>query len=439
MPYLAWYGQAGTPRLHAKGTWDAAKRQYVLTLRQHTPATPGQKDKQPLPIPVRMALFDRQGKTLPLRLDTDATPGENDRVLILDTVERSFIFEDLAEAPVASLLRGFSAPVQLDHDLPPSDLAILLRSDPSGYDRWAAGQQLAACAFDTAHSGVSDNPALDVWTEVLSDLFDDASMDPALLAELLNPAGEIELSERIEQVDPDTIHASRQHLLSALAGRIGAGRLLQRLDALQSVADDSLDALSQARRRLKRQVLELLTMVDSTRAMDRAQMLFRQAGNMTDRLNALRVLLGSDAGEAALASFRKRHQHLPLALDKWFAVQAEVPGGAALQRVRGLLQDPIFTLRNPNRVNALLGSYARMNPSGFHRTDGAGYLLLTEKLAQLDALNPQVAARLAGAFNGWQRLEPVRREAAHAALAALAASPELSVDLNDILHRALEG
>jgi aminopeptidase N len=387
-----------------------------------------------------MALFDPEGHMLPLCLDGESVADQVERVFVLDERETRLVFKDLDVSPIPSLLRGFSAPVELDYDIAPEHLAILLRDDPDGYNRWAAGQRLSAQAFDALHAGQSAPAALSAWTDALTQLYDDDSIDPALLAELLMPASEIVLAERLAaDVDPEHVHAARQTLLHHLARCIGAERLSRRFDALQAVAEDTLDAAAQARRRLKGVVLQLLWRLQPDLAHRHAHALLTNCGNMTDRLLALRVqLLGPQASLAARL-FRDRHQHQPLALDKWFMAQALVPGDATLARVQLLLDDPAFTLRNPNRVNALLGNFARGNPTGFHRTDGGGYRLLADTLARLDALNPQVAARLATTFNGWRRFEPLRRQAAQDALTALADRPGLSRDLSDILGRALEG
>ena len=438
-PYLAWYGQAGTPRLQARGEFEPSHGRYTLTLHQHTPPTPGQRDKQPLPIPVRLALFDSAGQMQALHVEGEPASSDTERVFVIDGEQSRLVFTGLDAAPIPSLMRGFSAPVELQLEDAPAHLATLLRADPDGYNRWAAGQQLAGLAFDALHAGQSEPDALTAWVDVLSELHADEAIDPALLAELLTPASAIELSERLESdVDPEAVHAARQTLLAHLARRIGAGTLERRFRTLQAQSQDSLEADAQARRRLKGVVLRLLAQIEPDPARAHAEHLLDAAGNMTDRLLALNVLLRTSGADAAARRFRERHQSQPLALDKWFAAQAQVPGEATLDRVRKLLDDPAFTLRNPNKVNALLGSYARSNPTGFHRTDGAGYALVTAKLAELDALNPQVAARLATTFNGWHRLEPVRRHAAQDALATLAASPGLSRDLSDILGRALE-
>jgi aminopeptidase N len=341
---------------------------------------------------------------------------------------------------VPSLLRGFSAPVILECDYAPDELALLLTHDADGFNRWEAGQQLAARAYDALRDG-GDDAAPAAWCAALAALFARDGLDPALLAGLLTPPGELELADRQAEADPARIHALRQALQRRLAEHIGADALHARYRALAAPAGLDLGAAGQAARRLKRRVLELLALVDAGQAFALAAAQYDHATGMTDRLAALAVLVHHQAPQAAaaLAHFRARYDDNALALDKWFAVQAQVPGEPALARVRALEADPKFTLKNPNRARALLGSWASGNPSGFHRADGAGYALYAERLAELDALNPQIAARLATAFNGWNRLEPVRREAARQAMAQLAARPALSRNLGEILGNMLKG
>jgi aminopeptidase N len=436
-PYLAWYGQAGTPRLKARGEYDAARREYALTLSQHTPPSHGQPHKQPLPVPVKLALFGRDGRMRPLHLD--GRTAEPETVVVLDQTERRFVFRDVDAPPVPSLLRGFSAPVILEYDYAPDELALLLTHDADGFNRWEAGQQLAARAFDALRDEGND-AAPAAWCEALATLFAQDGVDDALLADLLTPPGELELADRQAEADPALIHDLRQSLQRRLAGRLGTDALHARYQALAARTSLELDAASQATRRLKRRVLELLVLLDAERAYALAAAQYRDAPGMTDRLAALGVLVRGQAPQAAaaLAHFRTRYDDNALALDKWFAVQAQIPGEPALARVRALESDPRFTLKNPNRARALLGSWASGNPSGFHRADGAGYALYAERLAALDALNPQIAARLATAFNGWKRLEPARREAARRAMAQLLGRAELSRNLGEILGNMLQ-
>ncbi len=438
MPYLAWYGQAGTPHLRAQGHYDAARREYTLTLSQPALGNAGKAAHRPLPIPVKLALFSREGVMLPLQLDGTATNDTRERVVVLHQAERKLVFGGIEAAPVPSLLRDFSAPVILECDYTPAELALLLEHDPDGFNRWEAGQLLATRAYESLRDGTSGE-ALQAWCDVLARLFKHGGAEDALLADLLTPPGEVELAEHESTVDPERIHEQRQTLQRQLAERLGADALGRRYRLLAAHTTIALDAPSQARRRLKRRVLELLQLRDADQAHPLAAAQYRDAPGMTDRLAALAVLARgpADHGEGALADYRQRYSGNALALDKWFAVQAQTPGEPALPRVIKLEKDPVFTLHNPNRVQSLLGTFVRANPSGFHRLDGAGYRFLTERLAALDAFNPQVAARLATTFNGWQRLEPARRALAQAAIMELAGHAGLSRNLVEIIGNVL--
>jgi aminopeptidase N len=433
-PYLLWYEQAGTPRLEARGEFDAATRSYTLTLRQHTAPTPHQPHKLPLPIPLRLSLFDDGGRALPLRLAGEPAGAATERMLEVDRAVQRFRFVDVERAPRPSLLRGFSAPVLLDAGYAPDDLAFLLRHESDGYNRWEAAQQLARLAFGemlAASAGV----ACATWLDALSTLFDDATLDPALLAELLTPPDALELAELSAPFDPGAVHAAREALEQALAGRL-AKALGERHAALLGHERGELDGPAQARRRLANRCLALWARVD-TRATHIAAQRCAIAPSMTERLAALATLAHHADAQAALADFEERYRHDANTLDKWFALQATIPRDDTVERVAALLRHPQFSLANPNCAFALLRSFAARNLVAFHRADGAGYALLTAAIGELDALNPQIAARLATTLKDWRRLEPRRRELLQARLRQLAARPQLSNDLADILGRAL--
>ncbi|MES1153419.1 MAG: DUF3458 domain-containing protein, partial [Rhodanobacter sp.] len=230
-PYLAWYAQAGTPRLKAHGHYDAVRHEYTLTLAQRIPGGHGAEPRPPLPIPVKLALFTRHGDMLPLHLDGQTAKADNELVVVLARAEQSFVFTHVAAAPVPSLLRGFSAPVILECDYTPDELALLLAHDVDGFIRWEAGQQLAARAYEDLRDGTAAI-ALRAWCDALAKLFDDTAIDDALLADLLTPPGEVELAERESAIDPQRIHGLRQTLQQRLAERLGATALRQRYAAL---------------------------------------------------------------------------------------------------------------------------------------------------------------------------------------------------------------
>ncbi len=437
-PYLAWYAQAGTPELHARGDYDASSKRYTLTLSQRTPPTPGQPHKLPVPIPVNIALFGDDGTPMPLQPEGDAAAGSRERVLELTDAEQRFVFENLPCAPTPSLCRGFSAPVQVMFDYAPAQLALLLQHETEGFDRWNAAQQLAAHAFDEFLAG-DRAQATDEWLDALEKSFNArAGIEPALLADLLAPPSELELGARHEPFDPDAVHAARDALEDALAQRLGAS-LAPVYRELHAAESGALDQQAAARRRLKARVLSLLVRHDPATGAELAFTQCRDAHGMTERLAALTALVRSDAARAndALRLYRQRFDGDALTLDKWFMLQATVPAHATLERVRALESDPAFTLANPNRVHALLGAFARANPVAFHRPDGAGYRYFAGKLAEIDARNPQLSARLAKAFEDWTRLEPGRRALAGRALRALLEGGQHSTDLAEILDRML--
>jgi len=439
-PYLAWYAQAGTPEVRARGDYDAAAKRYTLSLAQRTPSTPGQPHKQPLPIPVNIALFADDGTRIPLQLAGDAAAPTDESVLDLTAAEQRFVFENVSAEPTPSLCRGFSAPVQVHFDYTPAQLALLLRHETSGFDRWNAAQQLAARAFDAALTQEHSPGATDAWLDALAQLFAmRADIDPALLADLLTPPSALELGAHHSAFDPDRVHAAREALENALAERLGHA-LAPTYHELHSGEAGALDQNAAARRRLKARVLALLARHDPETGAAIAFTQYCDARGMTDRLAALSALVRSNAPQAAegLRLYRQRFDGDALTLDKWFMLQATVPAHATLERVQALETDPAFTLANPNRVQALLGAFARGNPVAFHRPDGAGHRWFAGKLAEIDARNPQLSARLTKAFEDWKRLEPKRRASAEAALRALLARGQHSPDLREILTRMLE-
>jgi aminopeptidase N len=439
-PYLGWYAQAGTPELHVHDDYDAAAKRYTLTFTQRTVPTPGQPHKQPVPIPVNLALFAEDGTRVPLKLAGDSAAAADEHVLELTAAEQRFVFEHVTARPTPSLCRGFSAPVRVHFDYTPAQLALLLRHETSGFDRWNAAQHLAARAFDEAFAQEQPRTITGAWLDALAQLFAArADGDPALLADLLTPPSALELGARHAPFDPDRVHAAREDLENALAQRLGDA-LASAYRELHAGESGALDQHAAAGRRLKARVLALLARHDAAAGAELAFAQCRDARGMTDRLAALSTLVRSDAPQAAeaLRLYRQRFDGDALTLDKWFMLQATVPAHATLEHVQALENDAAFTLANPNRVQALLGAFARGNPVAFHRPDGAGHRWFAGKLAEIDARNPQLSARLAKAFEDWKRLEPGRRASAETALRALLARGQHSPDLREILTRMLE-
>ncbi|MBP6899544.1 MAG: aminopeptidase N [Burkholderiaceae bacterium] len=453
--FKRWYGQAGTPRLVARGLYDGASRRYTLTLSQSALPSPGQPDKQPCVLPVRMGLLSAEGQPLPLRLLGEAQAQGTERVLVLDQAEQHFVFEDLDAPPVPSLLRGFSAPVLLDSGLFDGALITLLRHDSDAFNRWEAGQQLFTERLLAALPGDQDLAPLDEpLVDALRSLLRDPALDAAFKEQVLSLPPEGVLAEIVAgrglAVDPQRIHRLREQLRLQLAQRLHADWVWA-WEAHQVREGYRPDADQSGRRALANLALSLLVLaavadgdaVWPGRAYQRA----KDAGNMSDRHAAVAALVDAQSplAEGALQRFHQLANGDELVLDKWFALQGRASeplqpgaGPSGLQRVKALMLHPDFSLKNPNRMRSLIGSYCRENPAAFHRADAAGYVFWADRVLELDAINPQIAARMARALDRWRALAQPYRDAARAAVARVAASTRLSDDVREIVTKALE-
>ena len=436
--WLGWYNQAGTPALNVRGRHDAQARRYEITLSQHTSPTPNQPRKHALPVPVAVELFDADGTALPLRLDGEERGTAGARVLPLTTDEATFRFVDVAQPPIVSLLRGYSAPVRLEQNFDDAALAALLRHDTDGFNRWFAADALSRRLFAQLLAGKADSALLDIWTNSVGAVLDDRTADPALVAEVLTVADAGSLTNGLSDIDPEAVHRARTQVESGLA-RALASSLLDRYVELGG-SDAEITLAAQLRRRLRNACLAALCRADA-RHLRLASAQFAAARNLTDRLAALGVMVSAGAADAqaALDAFAARYADDDMVLDKWFALQATHAQPETLTRVQALTTHPKFRWSTPNAVYALLVAFAHRNPRVFHRADGAAYRFVADAVMRLDAINPQVAARLVIAFGTWRHYEPVRRALMRRELERLAARKENSPDLADLVGRALAG
>ncbi|KVW96045.1 aminopeptidase N [Thiobacillus denitrificans] len=457
--FRRWYARAGTPRLKAEGAWDAASRRYTLTLTQSLAATAYEQRladagmpivEGPLHFPVALGLVLPDGTDAPLRLAGETAPQGTTRVLSLTAATQTFVFEDIPAAPVASLLRDFSAPVQLDFEQTDAELAHLMAHDTDAFNRWEAGQRLATRVL---LAGIAAGGEGDAWIpadfvaacgRVLDAGLTDA---PALTAEALVLPAEQVLAEamagRGEIIDPEAIHRARVNLRRHLATQ-----LRERFEAVWTALAPSEpyapDGAQVGRRALRNLCLGYLA--ESDDATLRAAVLPRllaqsgQRGNMTDVIAALATLANLDLPEreTALAAFHAHWQGEALVVDKWLQVQAtsRLPGTVA--RVRELMQHPAFDLKNPNKVYALVRSFCAANPRHFHAADGSGYALAADVIIELQAINPQVASRLARSFDRWRQFDAVRQGHARAALDRIRACENLAKDVAEVVGNALK-
>ncbi len=444
--FKLWYQQAGTPVLTARTRWDAAARSLTLDLSQSLAPTPDQPVKRPAVIPIKLGLVLAGRGEAPL-VSSDASPDELARgVIELTTPSRRIAFRDLEARPVASLLRGFSAPVRLELDLDDEELLTLLAGDSDSFNRWQSAQTVftrllvassrAIGAGESPRESAALAAALD---RMLRAALERGDPDPASAAQILLAPGEADIAREIAaDVDPDAIHLARK----ALRARLGAAlapTLRQAHEALTSAAAYAPDAASAGRRALRNAALDLLVAGDGADGAERARAQFQRADNMTDRLAALAALCqipGHDR-EQALESFLRAHGGEPLVVDKWLTLQATIPEAETLERVERLTRHHAFSWSNPNRVRALIGAFAAGNQTQFNRADGAGYEMLADATLRIDPANPQLAARLLTSFRSWRSMAPARRAKAQAALERIARTQTLSRDAADIVGRSL--
>ena len=445
--FRRWYSQAGTPELLVTDHWDEGSGEYRLDVRQSCPPTPGQPEKEPMFIPLAMGLLG-DGGNLPLRIkglpDDTETADNTHRVLPLTQAQHSFVFEGLPERPVPSLLRGFSAPVRLHYDFTSEQLAKLMSRDDDGFVRWDSAQKLATATITHVQQAQQDghDPGVDpLYIEAIARLLADESLDAAMVAEMLSLPSEnylAELASRKGGADVHAIHAAREYLKRTVGQQLGTV-LLQRYASLASNAPYAADAQQMAQRALRNCCLGFLVSSDPAN-LHLAMEQYRGASNMTDRLAALQAIVfygQPEQREQVLADFLQQWQHEPLVVNQWLQVQACIPGPDAVERIQGLLQHAQFDLHNPNKVRSLVGAFCGQNAVGFHREDGAGYALLADIVLQLDALNPQIAARLLGPLTKWRNYRS-GQALMQAQLQRIADAASLSPDVNEVVSKSLD-
>jgi aminopeptidase N len=439
-----WYSQAGTPQLHAEGRYDAGARRYALTLTQSYAGAASGDPRQPVPIPVRTSLLARDGRPLALNLAGEPpAPGDtaSERLLVLEDASARFVFEDVPAPPVPSLLRGFSAPVKLTIRRERPELSFLMAHDDDPFTRWDAGQELAMQLLVelTAAAAAGRTLALDpLFVSAVGGVLDDTSLDGSMKALALAFPGETLVAQELAEVDPTAVHTARRFLLRELATAHRAA-FAAIFEKCHTGAPYRVEQAEIARRRLGNTALRYLATLEDAGWTARIERVFQRADNMTDREVAFGLLVDTPGPERerALAAFYESWHKDPLVLDKWFTAQALSLLPDTPERVRALYRHPDFSLGNPNRVRALVGAFASANPLHFHAQDGAGYRFVADVTLELDARNPQLAARMASQFAQWRRFEPKRRALMQQQLERIAASPKLSKDVGENVVRML--
>ena len=439
--FKRWYSQAGTPVVRVRGAYDAATQTYTLDVAQHTPGTPGQPDKLPFHIPFAVGLLDRDGRDIPLRLDGEAAPLGMTRVLDVREPAQTFRFAGIATKPIPSLLRGFSAPVHVEFDYAPEELAFLAAHDSDPVNRWDAAQRSftdAILALARDHREGRPLALPDSLAGIVRMLLADRVSDPALLAQALTPPDLGYLAAIPDVIDADGVVAARDFVRSELARALSAefARTYgdRRVHASYAPTPGQTGA-----RKLANVCLRYLGRSGDAAGRALAVAHFDAADNMTDSIAALAALTDgvSPERDALFARFEAKWRDEPLVLDKWFALEAMSGRTDTLERVRKLLAHPRFNARNPNRVRSLVGAFTLRNFARFNAADGAGYAFAADQVLALDATNPQLAATIAGAFTLWKRFPEPRRGLMQATLQRIALAPGLSPDVTEVVTRTL--
>ena len=436
--FMLWYVQAGTPTVSIVVEWESATRTAVLRIEQALAPSPGQPRKKPMHIPIRIGLVGSDGRDMTLsaqpagRLDGD--------VLHLTKRAETFRFTGLGQRPIVSALRGFSAPVRLEQKQSEADLAFLMANDRDLFNRWQAANSYALMLLVAAtRKGEVDAARADAFATSLDATLADAALEPAYKAELLTLPSEEDIAAEIARnVDPAAIAVARKAFQKRVASRLG-DRLDRIYNETQTRGPLSPDAVSAGKRALRNRALGLLVQRGGRGDIARLQSHYDRATNMTDSAFALSLLASrsGDVRQAALDDFFNRWSRDHVVIDTWFAVQARAEGAATLSRVRTLTRHPLYAPTAPNKVRSLVSSFAYGNPSAFNRSDGGGYKFVADQVMSLDAINPQLAARLVGAFRSWRRLEPGRRKLARGELKRIVSAKRLSRDVFEMVDRML--
>jgi aminopeptidase N len=423
--FRLWYTQAGTPRVKATLDYDAPGGRARLKLSQTVPPTPGQSDKLPMPIPLRVALLgDRSGT---------AMGGE--QLVTLDAANGEVLFDGLTEKPILSINRGFSAPIALETNRAAAELAFLSANDDDPFARYEAMQQLMLdTLIGSVATGKADHtPVIDAVRDTLTN----PDLDAAFIAESVLLPSEALIGDHLAEVDPDRIAAARE----ALRRELGATLIDSWREAYAVHRANRYEYTPTAKgaRRLRTVALGYLAASGAEDAPALAFAQFNEADNMTDRQGALGVLANGDSAQRrdALAAFYERFRLDPLVLDKWFSAQALSLRADTPAAVRKLADHPDFTTANPNRLRALVGAFS-INQRAFHDLDGGGYRFLANMILGVDPLNPQSAARMVPALGRWRRFEPVRAAAMRAELERIMETPGLSKDVLEQVSKSLE-
>jgi aminopeptidase N len=426
--FLVWYRQAGTPVLDVATRYDASAKTFTLSVKQSCKPTPGQSQKLPLHLPFAIGLLNPKGKDL---IGT--------RILSIKKPREEFTFENIAEKPVPSLLRNFSAPVRLNYDYSDEELLFLLAHDSDPFCRWEAGFKLSTQYLLTPPDAQTEK----AFITALGNVLRDKKLDPAFKAMVLSLPGEGELGLALQAqgklIEIDALYASHKAMVKRIAQSLFVDFVAEHARMAKSVKDTAADGASMGRRHLKNLCLSYLTAMGDEKILRQAFMQATTSKNMTDQIAAL-SMLGDSASPLrvkAFAAFEKKWKKVPTIMDKWLMVQASSKRADALKSVKALMRHPAFTLKNPNRVSALIGVFTG-NGLGFHNKNGSGYRFIADMIIKLDPINPHSAAGLTKSFVRWRDYDMARQKLMVAELKRLSGQKKLSPNVSEIIEKSLK-
>lgn len=434
--FRRWYKQAGTPTLSVHAEYDSQAKTYRLEFIQNCPATPGQKDKLPFVIPVKLGLLGKQGE-LPVN-----AAGDNETVVELTQAKQQVVFENIDEEPIPSLLRGFSAPVKLDYNYSPDQLAFLMAHDTDGFNRWDACQTLSFMVLQQlTDDAIAQRPMTmdSQLIEAFKILIEDQQLDPAMVQLMLQLPSEAQLHERATEIQAQAIYQARYFARQAIAQALQEQLLtVYNRHNIQQIYAPVAEQIG--RRALKNAALSYLMLIDNI-GPELAWQQFQSADNMTDQAAALSALVNCPAAveyaAEALQLFERQYQDEALVMNLWFQIQATNSQSNGLPRVQSLMQHSAFNMTNPNKIRSLIGAFCSANLVNFHNTDGSGYEFLQQQICALNSVNPQVAARLVTPLTRWKKFPQPNRQLMRDALEAIAQQPNLVKDIQEIISKSL--
>jgi aminopeptidase N len=439
--FRLWYSQAGTPELEINGTYHQTEKTYTLSVKQSCPSTPGQAQKQPFFIPLAMGLLDQQGQDMPLQLQGESTAISGSRVLSITAAEQNFIFQNISEPPTPSLLRGFSAPIKVKIDLSDEERYFLMKYDSDEFNRWDASQQVAVKIMLQLVEDYQQNRPLqvpDAFSKAYQEILTHATLDKVLITQALTLPSESYLGDFLEPIDPIAIHKVRRFMGETIAQRLSD--VLEKIyHRLTDQGEYRIEQPAIKQRCLKNLCLSYLMELNREDIIKTCYQQFLESHNMTDVIAALVPLANTECAEreTALTHFYQQWKNEPLVVDKWFAIQASSRLPGTLEQVKHLIQHEAFNLKNPNKVRAVISTFANNNQAQFHDLSGAGYEFVTEMILQLDSINAQISSRLVKVYTLWRKYDEQRQALLKQQLEKIANTPNLSKNVYEIVSKSL--